>query len=301
MRTTGYKHRYKGSSVGKGTKELMREIKAAYDWIKVWLKSGVVAFQFLTRIPLPIHVDYNAATVSRSIFHYPLVGLTIGSLVYVIIWVLPTSHSLLLPLNAALALLLWKGLSGGLHLDGLMDTADGLGSYRSRERMLEIMKDSRVGAMGVLAAFFVLIIQWAALWALIGWSTETGNNGTGTRAHVNLFLLLVALPLVSRWWMTCAIFYWPYIGGDKGMGSLFSDVGARLWIASTLVFSIALIPFLLYVSAGWVVVIVQIGVGWLAATYFSKRLGGLTGDTYGALNELVETAGLISAAYILVG
>lgn len=257
-----------------------------------WLKSAVVAFQFLTRIPLSIQVEYNATTVSRSIVYYPLVGLTLGTLVYVFIGLLP-NDSLVLPLNAALALLLWKGLSGGLHLDGLMDTADGLGSYRSRERMLEIMKDSRVGAMGVLAALFVLLLQWGALWVLIGWSVEAGNS-------MNLLSLLVVLPLVSRWWMTCAIFHWPYISGEKGMGSLLSEVNARLWMASTLVALVALVPFLFYVSSGWVVVTVQIGSGWLTAAYLDRRLGGLTGDTYGAMNEIVETAGLIAAAYIFI-
>ncbi|MDT3428928.1 adenosylcobinamide-phosphate synthase/adenosylcobinamide-GDP ribazoletransferase [Paenibacillus forsythiae] len=255
--------------------------------MRQWLVSLIVAFQFLTRLPIPVLVEYDKRYVSRSVLFYPVVGFVIGSILYLASLALPPGAA---PLHAAVLLLLWTLLTGGLHLDGLMDTADGLGSHRPRELMLAIMKDSRVGAMGVLAAFFVLLIKWASLWTLLDRVEQ------GTLSGSLLLTLLLTVPAVSRGAMVAAIIRRPYIGGEQGMGGLFRDAHAG-YLAGALL--LLLFPFILRPSFGWLGLFgVQAAAAWLFVRHCVRRLGGLTGDTYGALNELAETAGLLAAVYI---
>lgn len=254
-----------------------------------WLVALIVALQFLTRLPIPVRVDYDKRYVSRSLLFYPLAGVVIGAILCLAQTLLPSGSA---PLNAGVLLLLWAMLTGGLHLDGLMDTADGIGSHRPREQMLEIMKDSRVGAMGVLAAIFILLLKWASLWTLL---ERIDHKALPASAMMGL---LLTIPAVSRWLMAAAIIRRPYLRGNQGMGALFREARGRyLWGALILL----LIPLLLWRSADWFwLSAVQIVSGWLCTVYFVRKLGGLTGDTYGALNELAETAGLLAAAYMLL-
>ncbi|BCG58561.1 adenosylcobinamide-GDP ribazoletransferase [Paenibacillus sp. URB8-2] len=255
--------------------------------MRQWLISLIVAFQFLTRLPIPVQVEYTKRYVSRSVLFYPVVGFVIGFILYLALVVLSSGSA---PLDAAVLLLIWTLLTGGLHLDGLMDAADGLGSHRPREQMLAIMKDSRVGAMGVLAAFFVLLVKWASLWTLLDRLRQGSISGS------MLLCLLLTIPAVSRGAMVAAIVRRPYIGGEQGMGGLFQEARAG-YLAGALL--LLLFPVILWPSFGWILLFgIQAAAAWLLVRHFVRRLGGLTGDTYGALNELVETAGLLAAVYI---
>ncbi|WP_235775290.1 MULTISPECIES: adenosylcobinamide-GDP ribazoletransferase [Paenibacillus] len=257
--------------------------------MRQWLASLIVALQFLTRLPIPVRVDYNKHHVSRSLLFYPLSGAVIGAIVSLAAALLPHEAA---PLSAAVLLLAWAMLTGGLHLDGLMDTADGIGSHRPREQMLEIMKDSRVGAMGVLAAIFVLLLKWASLWTLL---TRLDHRPLPESAW---FGILLTIPALSRWLMAAAIIRLPYLRGEQGMGALFREARPRYLCGALM---LLLIPLFLWHSADWLwISLAQIAAGGLFAGYFVRKLGGLTGDTYGALNELVETAGLLAAAYLMV-
>ncbi|GAB7056977.1 hypothetical protein JCM16163A_37250 [Paenibacillus sp. YK5] len=189
---------------------------------------------------------------------------------------------------AALLLSAWVLLTGALHLDGLMDMADGILSHRSRERMLEIMKDSRVGAMGVVVCALVLLLKWSLLQELFR---------TGTLS----WLLLPMVLLWSRWYMVVAIAGWPYARQEKGggMGSFYRGVGwkhiaahsalAALLSAAVLLTARALG---LHLAGGlWPMLAfagLTLGGGYLMSEYIHRKLGGLTGDTYGAMNELLE-------------
>ncbi|AHV96722.1 adenosylcobinamide-GDP ribazoletransferase [Paenibacillus sabinae] len=255
--------------------------------MRQWLVSLIVAFQFLTRLPIPVQVEYDKRYVSRSVIFYPVVGFVIGSILYLALVVLSSGSA---PLDAAVLLLIWTLITGGLHLDGLMDTADGLGSHRPREQMLAIMKDSRVGAMGVLAAFFVLLLKWASLWTLLDRMHQGSISGN------MLLCVLLTVPAVSRGAMVAAIVRRPYIGGEQGMGGLFREARAGYLAGAML---LLLFPVILRPSYGWFWLSgIQAAAAWLLVRHFVRRLGGLTGDTYGALNELVETVGLLAAVYI---
>jgi cobalamin 5'-phosphate synthase/cobalamin synthase len=263
-----------------------------------WLHPAVAAFQLLTRFPVKVNVAYEGKLFQRSVVYYPLAGLAVGLLLGLIGWlgvkVLPAAPAALL-LTAV-----WVYVTGGLHMDGLMDTADGLFSWRSRERMLEIMKDSRVGAMGVLAC----VLQLAAKWSLCVVLVEQGGPLIGAA--------LVGAAVWARAWMAGAIAWWPYARaeagagggsgtGKGGMGSPYGGVRTR-HVAAAL--AVAFVLQLLVGSAiglplpqallgtlafGAVTVIV----GTLLARRIVAKLGGLTGDTYGAQCELLETTLLL--------
>ncbi|MCL6459376.1 MAG: adenosylcobinamide-GDP ribazoletransferase [Gorillibacterium sp.] len=280
-----------------------------------WTRSAVAAVQFLTRLPLPYRFEYTETIFRRSTPFYPLVGGIIGLLLALV--TLPLQYLLSAQPAAAVILSLWIALTGALHMDGLMDSADGLLSHRSRERMLEIMKDSRVGAMGVIVAVLVLLMKFSLLFALL-------NDVLVKRPEAVLWLVLI--PVWSRWFMTAAIAHWPYARGETGLGAYFQKVRGRhvavgwvmacviTWVVTAVIPHAANWPIiqqfattpsnfdLLSISAesgfscslGFIVgtpvifTLLTMLVGWPLARRMNKKLGGLTGDTYGAINEVLE-------------
>lgn len=249
----------------------------------------IAAVQFLTRIPLPIHITYTRQVFQRSIPFFPLAGFVIGGL---LAGLAILSTTLLPSLPAAVLIVIgWTALTGGLHLDGLIDTADGIFSYRSREKMLEIMKDSRVGAMGVIAGMLYLLLKTALIYELLRYEL----------AETIVFWLTI--PVWSRWYMTVAIAGWKYARDNGGLGQFFQQMPRRFLVYSTGV-SLLLTVLATYIHKltslsdliDVLPVLFVVGgmtvVGLLVSIYLARKLGGLTGDTYGALNEWLEAVGL---------
>ncbi|RKN72947.1 adenosylcobinamide-GDP ribazoletransferase [Paenibacillus ginsengarvi] len=252
------------------------------------LQACAAAFQFLTRIPIPVRLDFSDDLCRRSTVYYPVVGGVIGVLVTAAGWLLAQ----VLPAAPAsvLALGVWVALSGALHLDGLMDTADGLLSHRSRERMLEIMKDSRVGAMGVIAGVLLLLMKFSLLATLLPYSG-------------GYLALLIVAPVWGRSFIVIAIAGWPYAREGQGLGSLFKAV-TRSEAAWATVWAAAVTWIVMWMSGfGWLeaiaysagLTILTGAIGYVLARGMARKLGGLTGDTYGALVELLECAVLLAA------
>jgi cobalamin 5'-phosphate synthase/cobalamin synthase len=217
---------------------------------------------------------------------YPLVGLALGAAA----WGVYAGLLELLPglVAAALVVLLLELVTRGLHMDGLMDTADGVFSGAARERALEIMKDSSVGAMGVLAAVLIVVLKVAALGAL-------------ARADA-------AAPLLAGWCAARAlpafsVYAWPYARA-AGTGEAFTRertttpvaqaAGLLLAgvVAAGLVGLAAGAPAGLAAGLAVAVVAVAVALGVQAAV--ARRLGGLTGDVYGMGIELAEAAALVA-------
>jgi len=292
------------------------------------LPNGLaLAIQFLTVLPiqrLQVRHEAQATTatqdmetseapdMSRALPWFPLVGALIGATLALVDWAL--TPLLTLGVRDALLLALAAGLTGLLHLDGFVDCCDGLLGVRSVERRLAIMRDSRVGAYGALGGALLLIARFAALGALA--------SGSELRA-----VALVAAPLLGRWAMVYAVARYPYARA-AGAGSPFRpragapSLGARLaqatgWVLGLLAIALTalvglgalhrrgpsiafqlagadlhmLLTETLLVLALWLAPFV-VALGW--ARWAARRLGGgLTGDTYGALNELVELAVLV--------
>jgi len=216
--------------------------------------------------------------MALSLYYYPVVGFLIGAGLALIAWL---SNWLQLGWGGdAVVIVSWIVISGGLHLDGLMDSADGLFSGRERDKKLEIMKDSRVGAMGGIALVSVVLLKFALL--------------TSIPYPAKLGALLIA-PAMGRCMMVAAILLFPYARTGPGLGKCFGpDAGKeKLWGA---------IAFLLLgtILAAQLLGLVFIAITALlvsqAALWINNVLGGQTGDTYGALCEITETVFLLTTA-----
>lgn len=236
-----------------------------------------IALQFLSSLPIRLPGMPQPQELGRSLLFYPLVGLLLGALLYALNWLLAGTPLLL---HAALLLSAWVLLSGGLHLDGLADSADAwLGGFGDRERTLTIMKDPRSGPIAVVTLVLVLLLKFTALLALI-----EQQNGAA----------LLLAPLLGRSAMLGLFLTTPYVRAG-GLGQALADHLPRLAGKQVLLLS-ALACVLI---AGWSGVF-AVGLAiviffWLRQAML-RRLGGTTGDTAGALLELLEVAVLVGLA-----
>ncbi|MCS1351854.1 bifunctional adenosylcobinamide kinase/adenosylcobinamide-phosphate guanylyltransferase [Mechercharimyces sp. CAU 1602] len=250
---------------GEGRKK--KEVK------KEWA-SFLSAWSFLTRIPLPFRQEEDRSSWQGSIRYYPVIGLVVGLIVALFDQLVAVYFPPLV--RAVLDVGVWVWLTGGLHLDGLMDTADGWGANQGREMTLTIMKDSRVGAMGVLAALFILALKGATLASL----------------GMTPVVALLTSTIMARSAAVYAVYFWPYVRRSDGIASGLSaglsrktmtviTVGTGSWCA---------LWFGWFGLLMWVLVAVVV---FSFAALVMKKLGGMTGDTYGALIELVEVVVLV--------
>jgi adenosylcobinamide-GDP ribazoletransferase len=228
------------------------------------------ALRFLTSLPLPWSI--RGGQLGSALPFFPLVGALIGGLLLVVGWL---AGSFWPPLSQAVLLVVaWSVLSGGLHLDGLSDTADAIMSWRDREQKLAIMKDSRIGTMGALAIAAVLLLKLAFL----------SDAGAGWWQSVLL------APILGRWAMLLAIGGFP-AARPGGLGSMVQGqlAGWQLALISGLVTLVAT----LIAGVGGLVAVLLVGVvAYALGRWWTKELGGLTGDTYGAICELAEVVAL---------
>lgn len=238
------------------------------------------ALLFLTVLPLTASAG-SVQQLGRSMAYFPLVGLGLGLL-------LAGVHQLLLLLvppavGALLVLLLLIYATGALHLDGVADTADGMYGIRDRASRLRIMKDSRVGAMGVVALLCLLLLKVVALTAV---------------PPAMRWQVLIALPVVGRWMMVALAVLAPYARSEGGTGSIFVEgVGRRELAMATLILAAVLLGLFqlwgLTLLAALILAVIAV------ERYFRIRLGGVTGDILGAVCEWSEALFLLlcSAAY----
>jgi adenosylcobinamide-GDP ribazoletransferase len=240
-----------------------------------------LALTFLTKIPWPWAGQADEQSLARSMFWFPWVGALLG-LVFWGTWVV-LAKILPGPATAALLLALTVFITGGLHLDGLADVADGLGGGHTPAEALAIMKDSRVGAFGVICLIVALILKFALFLSILG--------SSGGRA-------LLLFPVLSRWGMVFLAYLSPYARPERGLGQAMTLGVSRQVVTgaglATFVLSLAIlgtIGLLLFAITG--------GAVWLGSLYFQKRLGGITGDVLGATNEVLEI--LVLTGALLIG
>ena len=239
------------------------------------LRPFAVALTFLTRTPIKLH-DVEEADIGRSITCFPAVGLALG-LVLAGAERLGRGH-LSQELIAVGVVALLVALTGGLHLDGLADVFDGLGGSRGdRERMLAIMRDSRIGALGGAAMLLALLGKVFATLEL---------QRTGTTWSLFMF------PVAARWAVAPLVIFFPY-ARKEGLGKAFNGYGRLVHFAvATLIMGGILAVAGLRAFAPTVAALAA-ALGF--AVWLQRRLGGLTGDVYGAAIELSELTFLVVA------
>jgi adenosylcobinamide-GDP ribazoletransferase len=245
------------------------------------MRGLLVAIGFLTRVPVPSRASGDAAARERSLAWYPLVGAFIGAVLCALAWALPDAKPLLI---AALVLVAWVSITGALHLDGLADSADawigGMGGTwdERRARTLAIMKDPRCGPAGVTVLVLVLLAKFAALASI------------GSEAWKWLWLA----PLLARMAVTAAFVSTPYVR-NGGLGAGLADAPR---IACALALAAGVTACVCSGMPGALAFVAAVAVFALWRRACMRRLGGMTGDTAGALVELVEVAVLLCVALV---
>jgi adenosylcobinamide-GDP ribazoletransferase len=233
----------------------------------------LTALGFLTALPVPRRAA-DAVTLARALIFFPLVGLLVGALLLALDLLLAG----FLPNGVRVALLLVAGigLTRALHIDGLMDCCDGLFGGFTPERRLEIMRDSRVGAFGVLGAIVMLLLRF---------------NGLTALSDPWLAVGLLLPPTLGRWAMTLAIVAYPY-GRPTGLGVAFKEGGSWRQVALGAILATGLAAALWW---PWGMAVLPVAAALTAglARFMQGRLPGLTGDCYGAINEVVEVVVLL--------
>lgn len=231
------------------------------------MNAFLVGLQFLTRIHISNRTVWNDEEFGKSVSYFPIIGWIIGAFLCLL-------YFLLEPLNVPLltGFLLVVGelfLTGGTLADGLMDSSDGLFSGRSKERCLEIMKDSLIGSFGMLSILIYVLLTTLCLGS----------------ADTSLYLVLIAMPTLGRLNLVISICEYPY-ARPYGMGKSFAAYRSR-WAVEVAVVT-ALLPALYF---GFVYLLLA-GFAILLGLYLNRwvvsKIGGTTGDTYGFVNQITE-------------
>ncbi|MBQ0730401.1 MAG: adenosylcobinamide-GDP ribazoletransferase [Oleispira antarctica] len=277
---------------------MINNIKQA--WFSFWY-----AIAFLTRIPAvnlsKALTSYNKKIGQGSLYFYPVVGLIIGSLMCVVYFICAWQAGNSYPLSAAaiygsgfdssnlviaaLILLAWCLVTGGLHLDGLADAADAwVGGYGDKQRTLDIMKDPTIGPMGAMLVVVVLLLKFAALVVVVD-----------KMQGFYLIGAMLAVPMLARFSILPLFYFTPYVR-EKGLGSdLKQSISPLLLMIVTVITVLLTVVFLQQKSI--LILILSAAILLWARNIMMQRIGGTTGDTAGALIEVQEA--LLLCALVL--
>lgn len=240
------------------------------------LRYFLIAVQFLTRIPVPGQLATSEEELGKAASFFPLVGLIVGgsaALVFVLV-------ARLVPLQASvlIAIAFASFITNGFHEDGLADTFDGLGGGWTKERALEIMRDSRLGTYGTLALIFLLLGKFTFLSSL---------------APAQIWRWLIVGHVISRWTVLPLCSWLPYARAE-GQGKLVAkQISASVFILGSLTLALLLVVISWKVLLLVIVIVVLIVL--VSGLYFKRRLDGITGDCLGAVNQLAELGVYLTA------
>jgi len=246
-----------------------------HSWLnKFMVKKFLAALQFLTIIPIPRGIRIEKQDSAGSLIFFPLVGLFMGGALLLMEISLSKFVSPLI-LNLLL-LLVWVGITGALHLDGLADTVDGFSGGRNKEEILKIMTDSCIGAKGAAALILFLGAKFLFLCQL----PFTFRN-----------YALLFTPALGRWAMVLAMTFSSY-AKKEGLGRIFVEGNDKkeALITSLLMILLGLLlfkSFFIYLLFGILLIT------FLLLTIFKRRIRGITGDNLGAINEIIEVVALL--------
>lgn len=242
------------------------------------MKKFFIALQFLTIIPVHISGKIDERDLGRSLLYFPVVGFLLGTFLASAAFTLIPLPSLV---RSVLILILWIIITGAIHLDGLADTCDGFYGGRTREETLRIMRDSRIGTMGVVGIAVVLLAKFTLIASL---------------SAPYLWKTLIMAATFSRWSQALSCLISGY-ARHEGKAKLFIAYAQRNDIILGGLFTLAL--FMLFSGLkGVLLFVIALLAGLLFVRYAKIKIGGMTGDVIGALNEATETIVLFSAPII---
>jgi adenosylcobinamide-GDP ribazoletransferase len=253
----------------------------------------MVAIQFLTRLPVPNLEGFQTSWLSESARYFPVVGALVGVIGIGVWWL----SSMVFPPAVAVGLMMSASLllTGAFHEDGFADVCDGFGGGRTRNAVLAIMKDSRVGAYGAIGVAMMLGLKWSVLVSL---------------PFAALPMIVVAAHIASRWCAIGIIWRLQYIRPDAEAKSkpLANSLGGGDWLMSGSLGALVLLPGFLLIDPPLrnhlaLVLLAALALSLVstifAAAYFRNRIGGYTGDCLGAAQQLAELSFLLTALGLL--
>jgi adenosylcobinamide-GDP ribazoletransferase len=244
------------------------------------IRSFLIAVQFLTRLPIRLTIQPSEKDLGLSLLFYPLVGLVIGLILIGLGWLLRDVPPLV---TAALLLTTWVLLTGGLHLDGLSDSADAwIGGMGDREKTLAIMKDPNCGPVGVTTIVLILLLKFSALHALI---------------VTNEWIALLLAITLARTLLPLLFLTTPYVRNNGLGASLATHQPRRL---SILIVAVTFLLMLLLTEIHYFLLSLTAMATFLYLRHLMlHRIDGTTGDTAGALVEITETTVLLASVIAL--
>lgn len=244
----------------------------------------VLAFQFLTRLPVyrifPIaNTMPSPQVVGKALLYYPIVGVVIGGCLILLPVTLYYLQVTVIPqIQAALVLVVWVWITGGLHLDGLADSADAwLGGFGDKQRTLDLMKDPTCGPSAVVVLVLTLLLKWLTLSEVIA---------QGQVATTCWWLMLLLVPVLARFQVMLLVAHTPYVR-EKGLGTDVKNQVQEKWVWF---WFLSLVAFMLYQNL-WLslAILLTVGIGYcLMRRLMMHRIDGWTGDTAGASIEVTE-------------
>jgi adenosylcobinamide-GDP ribazoletransferase len=239
------------------------------------MTSFLLALQFLTILPLKIK-DFNEKRIVVAMIFFPFVGLLLGALLALINMLLVILHlpASVISIILVVALIV---ITGGMHLDGLADTADAFLSGKPKEEMLKIMRDSHIGVMGVLSLISVILLKVGLFYSV------------GTSLKVSALILMCIL---SRWSALWMMFLFPYARGEGKARVFMEGMSARILILSTI--TAVFFAFLSWQIKGILTLLIIAGCTYLWGKIIGRKIKGITGDTLGAGIELSEIVTLFA-------
>lgn len=241
------------------------------------LKRFLIALQFLTIVPVRVKPPVEEKDFGASLICFPLVGFLIG--LVLILSAVPLSSFPLI--QAAVILIISIILTGGIHLDGFADTCDGFYGTGPKEKILEVMRDSRIGTMGVAGVVSLLIMKFSLI---------------ASFSNAVLWKALILMGVFSRWVQVFACCSASYIR-ETGKAKCFVEHATKKELFVGLLFTTAL--FLLFLKLrGLILFFASFLPVFLFLGYIKKKIGGITGDTIGALSEFAEVSLLFAAFFI---
>ncbi|MCY6372181.1 adenosylcobinamide-GDP ribazoletransferase [Clostridium ganghwense] len=240
-----------------------------------YIKSFLLMLQFMTRIPININLPCEQEDFRRGTIFLPLVGAVIGLIQWLIYFVL--IQRLPMTITAVFVVLTGVLLTGALHVDGLGDSCDGFFAFKGKDRIIEIMKDSRIGTYACIAVVFDILIKITSLSCI---------NDTRTA------LIIIAVPIIGR----ASLVTISFIGNTAkktGSGNLFIGNVGKIEISAALIIAAALVFLLVGIEKGSILIAASLILTFLFNKFCRSKIDGITGDNLGANNELNEILVLV--------
>jgi len=242
------------------------------------MKRFLIALQFLTIFPIRIKSEVNEKDLGASLVWFPVVGALIGAVLAAILFIFSFLPHLV---TIALVLIASIVLTGAIHLDGFTDTCDGFLSAKSKEKILEIMRDSRIGTMGAVGITCLLLFKFTILVSI---------------PKDILWKALIMTAVFARW-CQCLACYMSGYAREEGKARYFIEHAAGKGVLSGAVFTLVMFILLLRLK-GLILFFICLLPVFLSIQFVKRKIGGMTGDTIGAVSEIAEVAVLFfSLAY----